>query len=88
MLVLNDYNSHVTIDVVHKAKQMGLDFITLSSHTCHVFLLNVSCFKLFKMTFKTYKDVWTLVNFFKGVIEKENTHTMGVYSLQKNIKPT
>ncbi len=34
---------------------MGLDFITLPSHTSHALQpLDVTCFKPFKTTFKTY----------------------------------
>jgi hypothetical protein len=64
LLILDGHNSHVMIDVVHKAKGVGLDLITLSSHINHVPLkpFNVVSFKLFKTAFKAYKDVWTLMN--------------------------
>jgi hypothetical protein len=42
---------------------VGLNLITLPSHTsCVLQPLDVSCFKPFKITFKAYKDVWTLAN--------------------------
>jgi hypothetical protein len=48
---------------------VGLDFITLPFHISHVNLqhLDVTCFKTFKMAFKTYENVWTLTNKGKGV---------------------
>lgn len=51
---------------------MGLDFITLPSHTSHTLQpLDVACFKPFKTTFKTYKHAQTLVHKGKG-FEKES----------------
>jgi len=42
---------------------VGLNLITMPSHTsCVLQPLDVSCFKPFKITFKAYKDVWTLAN--------------------------
>jgi hypothetical protein len=35
LLILDGHNSHVTLDVVYKAKQNGLDLLTLPSHTSH-----------------------------------------------------
>jgi hypothetical protein len=29
LLILNGHNSHVTIDIVHKVKKVGLDLITI-----------------------------------------------------------
>jgi hypothetical protein len=41
-------------------------------HPCHtIWPLDVACFKPFKMTFKAYRNVWTLANKRKGV-KKEN----------------
>ncbi len=51
---------------------MGLDLITLPSHTSHIVQpLDVACFKPFKMVFKAYRNVWTLANKGKGA-RKEN----------------
>jgi hypothetical protein len=42
----------VTMDVVKTARVVGLDFLTLLSHTSHdVQPLDVSCFKPFKQVF-------------------------------------
>ncbi len=35
LFILNGHNLHVTIDVVHKTMNVGLDLITLPSHTSH-----------------------------------------------------
>ena len=35
LIVLDGYKSHVTLDVIAKAKQHEVDFITLPSHTSH-----------------------------------------------------
>jgi hypothetical protein len=57
----------MTIDVVLKARKMGLDMITLPSHTSHVLQpFDVACFKPFKIAFKAYRNVWTLINKGKG----------------------
>jgi hypothetical protein len=75
LLVLDGHNSHVTIDVVHKAKKMGLDLITLPSHTSYALQpFNVACFKPFKTTFRAYMDVWTLMNKRKGAKKDDFAH--------------
>jgi hypothetical protein len=52
LLILDDHGSHVTMDVVKTARVVGLDFLTLLSHTSHdVQPLDVSCFKPFKQVF-------------------------------------
>jgi hypothetical protein len=46
---------------MHKARNVFLDFIILPSHMSHVLhLLDVVCFKPFKIAFRAYRDVWTL----------------------------
>jgi hypothetical protein len=67
LLILDGHGSHVTIDVVKSARSVGLDFITLPSHTLHALQpLDVSCFKPFKQAFRLLRDVWTLRNKSKG----------------------
>lgn len=63
LLILDCHNSHVTIANVWITKRVGLHLIILPSHTSHAMQqLDVSCFKLFKITFWKYRDVWTLAN--------------------------
>lgn len=67
LLILDDHNLHVTLDAMHKTMGVGLNLITMPSHnSCALQPLDVSCFKLFKTTFKAYKDVWTLANKGRG----------------------
>ncbi len=48
----------MTIDVVHKVRKVGLDLITLPSHTSHMLQpLDVACFKPFKIAFRAYINV-------------------------------
>ena len=63
LLVLDGLGSHVTLEVVHKAKSAGLDIITLPSHTSHRLQpLDVSIFKPFKVAFRAWRDWWTMGN--------------------------
>jgi hypothetical protein len=58
LLILDGYGSHVTIEAIEKAKDFGLDNITLPSHTSHSLQpLDVSYFKPFKTAFRKFKDV-------------------------------
>jgi hypothetical protein len=61
LLILDGHNSHVTLDAVRQAKEVGLDMITLPSHTSHALQpLDVSIFKPFKTAFRMYRDVWSM----------------------------
>jgi hypothetical protein len=63
LLILDGHGSHDTTDVVKTARSMGLDFLTLLSHTSYaMYPLDVSCFKPFKQAFRLGRDVWTLRN--------------------------
>jgi hypothetical protein len=57
LLILDGHGSHVTLEVVHKAKQIGLDLLTLPSHTFHRLQpLDVSIFRPFKYAFRGYRN--------------------------------
>ena len=61
LLIVDGYNSHMTMEVVYKAVKAGLDIINLTSHTSyHIQPLDVSIFGLFKRVFKRYMNAWTL----------------------------
>jgi hypothetical protein len=63
LLILDGHNFHVTIDVIEKAWSLGIDMITLPSHTSHALQpLDVSCFRSFKQAFRVYRDMWTMNN--------------------------
>ena len=60
-LVLSGHNFHVTLDVVRKATTVGLDIVTLLSHTLHHLQpLNIVIFCPFKCAFRKLRDTWTL----------------------------
>jgi hypothetical protein len=88
LFILDDHNSHVTLDVVHKAMGVGLNLITLPSHaSCALQPLDVSCFKPFKTIFKAYKGVWTLANKGRG-INKEDLAQWVSLTLKKALTST
>lgn len=61
----------MTLDVVKTARSMGLDLLTLPSHTSHAMQpLDVSCFRPFKQAFRLLRDVWTLRNKSKGATKE------------------
>ena len=63
LLILDGHNSHVTLEVVREAKAVGLDLVTLPSHTSHALQpLDVSVFKPFKTYFQLYRDYWSRHN--------------------------
>ena len=67
LLILDDHGLHVTMDVVKTARNVGLDLLTLPSHTSYAMQpLDVSCFKPFKQAFWLLRDVWILQNKSKG----------------------
>ncbi len=57
LFILNGHGSHDTFKEIEWTKEFGLDMVTLPSHTSHALqLLDVGCFKPFKITFKREKD--------------------------------
>ena len=49
---MDGHANHIIVDVVNKAKAIGLDIITLPSYTQHALKpLDVSCFKWFSPLF-------------------------------------
>jgi hypothetical protein len=72
LLILDGHGSHVTLDVIKKAREHGLDLLTLPSHTSHALQpLDVSIFKPFKTAFKVYRDMWVTNN--KGMRTRKTT---------------
>ena len=61
LLIVDGHNSHITLEVVMKAMEGGLDLVILPSHTSHRLQpLDVSIFTPFKKAFKRYMDAWVL----------------------------
>jgi hypothetical protein len=72
LFILDRYGSHVTLDMIKKAREHGLDLLTLPSHTSHALQpLDVSIFKPFKTAFKVYRDMWVTNN--KGMRTRKTT---------------
>jgi hypothetical protein len=68
LLILDGHSSHVTIEVVKRARAVGLHLLTLPSHYSHAMQpLDVAVFKPFKGAFRVYRDAWTLQNRGRGV---------------------
>ena len=61
LLILDGHGSHVTLELVYKVRQIGLDLLTLPFHTSHRLQpLDVSIFRPFKCAFRGYREAWTL----------------------------
>jgi hypothetical protein len=87
LLILDGHSSHVTLDVIHKAKLIGLDILTLPSHTSHRLQpLDVSVFRLFKCAFRTYRDAWTLRHKGKPAMKEDLAHWVSLV-LRKALSP-
>ena len=72
LVVLDGHKSHVTLDVIVKARQYGVDLLILPSHTNHELQpLDVTCFRPFKQAFKAHRNVWNMTNP-KGKCTKED----------------
>jgi len=57
LLILDGHGSHVTLKAIEQAKDIGLNMITLPSHTSYALQpLDVSCLKPFKTRFKKVRD--------------------------------
>ena len=61
VLILDGHNSHITLEVVKISIESSLDIVSLPSHTSLILqLLDVSCFKPFKLAFRKIRDRWSL----------------------------
>ena len=87
LLILDGHGSHVTLEVVQKAKHEGLDIITLPSHTSHRLQpLDISIFKPFKVAFRQYRDKWTIQNKGRGAQKEELAEWVSL-GLRKALTP-
>ena len=72
LVIMDSDNSHVTVEVELQACHVGLDLITLPSHTSHALQqMNVVLFNPFKLEFRTSKDIWSLANKVKGAKKED-----------------
>jgi hypothetical protein len=59
LVIMDGYSYHITLDVVERARAVGLHLLTLPSHcSCAMQLLDVVVFKPFKAAFRVYRDTW------------------------------
>lgn len=57
LLILDGHNSHVTLEVIHKAIQTRIDMVILPSHTSHILQpLDFAIFAPFKKAFRSIRD--------------------------------
>jgi len=64
LFILDKHTSHVTLEVVKLAMFSGLDLLTFPSHTSHALQpLDITCFKPFKVAFRTYvtNGLWNML---------------------------
>ena len=63
LLILDGHKSHISMDVLLKAKEHHIDMISLPSHTSHHLQpLDIACFRPFKVPFRAYRDLWNIQN--------------------------
>ena len=61
LVILDGHKSHITFEVLLKAKEHSIDMISIPSHTSHGLQpLDKACFRPFEVAFRTYKDLWNL----------------------------
>jgi len=84
LLVLDGHGSHVTLEVVEKARSQDLDIITLPSHSSHRLQpFDVSIFKPFKVAFRACRDRWTIDNKGKRARKEELAEWVSIMGLKK-----
>ena len=87
LVILDGHKSHVSLEVIQKAKHHGVDMISLPSHTSHALQpLDVACFKPFKTALKAYRNKWMVQNS-GGKVEKDILAQWVDLSLKKALSP-
>jgi hypothetical protein len=87
VLVLDGHILHVSLLVVTKARKVGLDIVSLPSHTSHHLQpLNVAVFRPFKCAFQSLHDAWTM--FHRGrLAKKEDLCQWVCFALRRALSP-
>ena len=63
MIRFGGHKSHITLKVMIKAKEHGIDLITLPNHISYKLQpLDIACFRPFKQALRGYRNVWTMAN--------------------------
>ncbi|XP_059064427.1 MFS-type transporter clz9-like [Cryptomeria japonica] len=59
LLIFDGHQNHVALTTIHEAKSLGIDLLTLPTHTSHKLQpLDVSVFSPFKAHFKSERSKW------------------------------
>jgi hypothetical protein len=75
LLILDGHISYVSVEVVQEAKRVGLDLLTLPSHTSHTLQpLDVSIFKSFMQFSRQYRDYWMSRNMGEAASKETLAH--------------
>ena len=70
--MLDGHKSHIILQVIIKSKQHEVDSVTLPSHISYeIQSLNVACFRPFKQTFRSHRNMWSMSNL-SGKCRKED----------------
>jgi hypothetical protein len=63
LLILDGHGSHVMIEAFEQVIEIGLNMVTLPSHTSHALQLSdMTCFKPFKNAFRKEQDLTMVKN--------------------------
>lgn len=91
LLILDSHCSHISATALDTCIKMGLDIITIPSHSSHHMQpLDVSCFKPFKQNLQEDKAAMTLQNpnWGNGIMLKSTLAKMAANALDKALKPS
>ena len=83
LLIFDGHGSHVVVTTIEKARMLGIDLLTLPTHTSHKLQpLDVSVFSPFKTYFKYERAAWMAK--YPGIeIKRAELAELGSKSLQK-----
>ena len=63
LIILHGHKFHINLEVLIKAKDHGIDMISLPRHTSHELQsFDKAYFRPFKVAFRAYRDVWLIKN--------------------------
>ena len=88
LLILDGHNFHVTLEVVKISMELGLDMVSLPSHTSHALQPpDIACFKPFKTAFRQIRDAWCLTNK-NQFVGKQTLYEWTSKTLKRTLTPT
>ena len=61
LLIFYGHKSHISLDILAKAKEHKVDMISICVHTSHELQsFHKACFRPFKVAFGAYRDLWNI----------------------------